>query len=225
MKKHNPMIDLWNQHYSSDQENLYKNIFVRKLFNLGHTYIASKGKHITGNILDVGSGMGYHIKFESLSPNRKYICLDKKITMLDRIHVPHVQKLVGTCGKIPLKKNSVDLIIASHILEHLQKLHSDLVELKRVLKKNGMLIVVLPCDPGFLWKLLTYITPSRWRVKKLGIDYDVVMRHEHVNTFTGCMSELENEFTISDTRYYPFGIHNYHLNILCCLTLLPKQQS
>lgn len=222
-KKHQEMISRWNTHYSGDQENLYKNVFIRKLFDLGHHYIAQQGKNIQGTVLDIGSGMGYHLQFEQISAKRKYICLDKDKTMLDRILQPNVKKIIGTCSDIPLKDHSVDEVIASHILEHLPKLDKDLQEIKRVLKKDGKLIVVLPCDPGFLWKTLTYITPSRWRLKKLGLDYDVVMRHEHVNTFEKCLSSLKKDFTITDETYYPFAFKNYNANIFCGLTLIPKE--
>src|SRR5206468_1175233 len=136
--------------------------------------------------------------------------LDNDKTMLDRIHAPYVQKIVGTCSKIPLKDKSVDLIIASHILEHLPKLESDLKELKRILKKNGTLIVVLPCDPGWLWRLLTFITPSRWRLKQIDIDYDIVMKHEHINTFETCIKKLKEVFDIEQEQYYPFFIKKYN---------------
>lgn len=222
--KHNrkSTIDLWKTNYSSDQENLYKNFLIRSLFNLGHKYIAKKDKNINGTILDVGSGMGYHLKFETLSEQRKYICLDNDGTMLDRIKIPGVKKITGDCSKIPLKKESLDVIIASHILEHLPDLAGDLQELSRVLKKSGKFIVVLPCDPGLLWRLSSYITPSRWRLKRIGIDYDEVMRHEHVNSFKKCKTELQRFFIFEDEMYYPFLIPSFHVNLLCCLTLRKK---
>lgn len=221
MKK-NKTIELWRKNYSNDQGNLYKNFFIRSLFDMGHRYIARKGKKINGEILDIGSGMGYHLKFEKLSKKRAYTCLDNDPAMLDKIHRLNVKKLVGSCSKILLKNDSVDLVIASHILEHLPNLKLDLNEIKRVMKKNGKLIVVLPCDPGKLWRMLTFITPSRWRLKKLGIDYDVVMKHEHVNSHEKCIRELKKNFTIDQQTYYPFFIKKYNLNILCCLTLSIK---
>lgn len=221
MKK-SEQIKLWKTHYSNDQENLYKNFFIRLLFDLGHKYIAERGKKINGNILDVGSGMGYHLKFEQTSAKRKYICLDNDPAMLKRIKGKYVTTLVGTCSLIPLPDKSIDVIIASHILEHLPKLSSDLKELKRVLKDDGTLIVVLPCDPGLLWKTLTYITPSRWRLKKLGIDYDVVMNHEHVNSFNKCTSAIKKEFSLSNEKYFPFFIRNFNLNVLYGSTYTKK---
>lgn len=212
------MIALWQKEYSTDQENLYKNFFIRTIFDIGHRYIARKGEDTNGIILDVGSGMGYHLKFEKINKNRRYICLDSDPQMLKKINKPFVKTIVGNCGAIPLKNNSVDVVIASHILEHLPNLKQDLGELKRVLKKNGKVIIVLPADPGFLWNMLTYFSPSRARLKKIGIDYDVVMRHEHVNTFDKCLRTIRKEFKIIDEKYYPFFIKNHHFNLFVCLT-------
>lgn len=213
------MIALWKKEYSNDQENLYKNFFIRTIFDIGHRYIARKGAKTKGIILDIGSGMGYHLKFENITKNRRYICLDSDPQMLKKISHPFVKTLVGTCGSIPLKDQSIDLVIASHILEHLPKLKKDLKEIKRVLKKNGKVIIVLPADPGFLWNLLTYFSPSRSRLKKIGIDYDVVMRHEHVNKFADCLKTIKEEFKIIDESYYPFFIKNHHFNLFVCLTV------
>lgn len=218
----NEQIRLWQEQYAQDQENLYKSIVIRTLFDLGHKYIASEGRDGKGTVLDLGSGMGYHLKFEEISSDRRYICLDNDPKMLSAINLPHVTKIVGSCSKIPLDDSSIDVVIASHILEHLPSLETDLNEIKRVLKKNGKLLVVLPCDPGLFWKMLTLFTPSRWRLKKIGIDYDVVMRHEHVNTFSSCIEMLAKQFTVTKQRFYPFLVPNYHLNLLNCLTLSPK---
>ncbi len=216
-------IKLWEEQYANDQEGLYTNPLIRFIFDIGHRYIARKGRFIVGNILDIGSGMGYHLKFEHLSAERRYVCMDRDSNMLAKIEHPFVQKILGTCGAIPLPDKSMNLIIASHILEHLPALTSDLNEVKRVLKTDGKMIVVLPCDPGFLWKALTYFSPSRWRLKRLGIDYDVVMRHEHVNSHQKCVESLQEKFLIEDESYFPFGLANYNLNLLHCLLVSPLQ--
>jgi SAM-dependent methyltransferase len=213
------MLAAWQQHYSGDQENLYGNFLVRAVFDPGHRYIAARTRRITGLILDVGSGMGYHLRFERFPETRRYICLDNSPAMLQRITVPTVCRAAGTCGQLPFMDNSIDAIIASHVLEHLPNLRRDLKELRRVLKPDGVLLVVLPCDPGWLWKLLTSISPSRRRLRKLGIDYDAVMRHEHVNSYQTCLDLLREEFAISDDLFYPALLRNHNLNILHCLTL------
>jgi len=53
--------------------------------------------------------------------------------------------------KLPFKDNSVSCVFASHIIEHFEK--SELIhvmnELKRVLKKGGMIILITPTDYSF----------------------------------------------------------------------------
>jgi predicted SAM-dependent methyltransferase len=63
-------------------------------------------------------------------------------------------KLVDIKKRLPLNDNSVDFIYCSHVLEHFEKWEAEkiLKECKRVLKKGGVLRIVLP-DLG---KLVRY---------------------------------------------------------------------
>ena len=56
---------------------------------------------------------------------------------------PDIQMWLGE-EPIPLEDNSVDSILASHILEHVPKLPELKMELARILKDNGNLIIVVP---------------------------------------------------------------------------------
>jgi len=62
-------------------------------------------------------------------------------------------KLVDIKKKLPLRDNSVDYIYCSHVLEHFEKWEAKkiLKECRRVLKKRGVLRIVLP-DLGKLVK-------------------------------------------------------------------------
>ena len=139
--------------------------------------------------------------------------------MLEQIKNPQVVKLYGKAEQIPLPDKSVDLIIASHILEHIPSLNLSLQEIQRVLKDDGSILVVVPCDPGLLWNTLTYFSPSRASLKKIGLDYNQVMQHEHVNTFQSCVRGLSKVFKITDMKYFPFAVTTHHLNIMCGITL------
>ncbi len=216
-QKKDDQIKVWNEHYSNDQEQLYKNSLVKMIFDKGHKFIA---KHSANKktVLDIGSGMGYHLNFEHLGSGRKYICLDSNEKMLEKITHP-VTKIVASCDEIPLENNSVDAVIASHILEHVHNLDKTLIEVKRVLTQDGKFLVVLPCDPGFLWKIAAYLSPSRKRLKKQGLDYKVVMAHEHVNTFKECKQKLTEHFVLVDEEFKPFWLKNYNFNLIYCAYL------
>lgn len=216
------MIEKWNKLYSDDQMGLYKNKVVQKIFDLGHLYITRMCKEKMGTILDIGCGIGYHIKFENLNERRKYIAMDSRPEMLEKIKDGSVKKLVGNCEKIPLGSSSVDVVIASHILEHIANLDACLNEIKRVMKSDGLFLAVIPCDPGFLWNLSTKFSPSRSRLKKKGIDYDVVMKYEHINEFLNCEKKLKSNFKVINQKYFPFFLKSHRSNLYCGLTLNRK---
>lgn len=88
-------------------------------------------------ILDVGSGRN---KIGSVSID------------IDKSHKPDfvvdVQK-----DKLPFKENEFDVIILSDVLEHLDYPEKALNECKRILKKNGKMIITIPNSNNILFKL------------------------------------------------------------------------
>lgn len=213
-------IKRYRRDYAQDQNDLYKNKIVKFIFDMGHKFISKNGESNKGVFLDIGSGIGYHLNFENTSKKKKYICLDIDPKTLKLIKDKRVTKIKASCESIPLESNSVDVVIASHVLEHVPDLDKCLIEVKRVLVKNGLFLVVLPCDPGFLWDFLTKFTPSRKRLEKAKLDYDLIMQSEHVNTFQKCLDKLPKHFSIKSKIYYPFFIPDYNLNLLCGLKLV-----
>jgi len=59
----------------------------------------------------------------------------------------------GNCEEgLPFKDHSVDFVLASHVLEHVHDLRALKKELHRVMKKGGVLVVVVPY----------YLSPDAW---------------------------------------------------------------
>ena len=222
--KNNGDIKKWKRLVPDDQEKLYQNPIVRFLFKLGHRYISKRSNQIEGRVLEIGSGIGYHIKFENLTDKRKYVALDKNKGMLDKIPYDNVQKVLGLAEKVPFPDKTFDCVIASHILEHVNDLTSSIKEIDRVLKDTGTAFVVSPCDPGFLWNTATLFTPSRRRLAKIGLNYNKIMRTEHVNTFSECVKKLGERFEIVNISYFPFILKNSNLNLIAGLTLKKRNK-
>src|SRR3546814_1644399 len=82
---------------------------------------------------------------------------------------------VQTCA-LPIY-GSVDRLIACHVLEHLHHPHDVLREWYRVLRKGGVLSILLPCDPGVLWRVGRMFGP-RANAERAGIEYDYWMARE-----------------------------------------------
>lgn len=215
-------IHEWNTVYADDQQNLYKNFFIKFIFDQGHRYIGTINK-TNKVVMDFGSGIGYHAKFEDLSVMKKYLFADQNQKMLEKLSKIYNRELVIKVDRaeIPVENKSVDIIISSHVFEHIPDIEKTIKEIKRILKTDGKIMVVLPCDPGFMWNSLTKISPSQIRLKMNGLNYREVMEYEHVNTFVDIKAVLEKHFTIEDERYGPFGIiknKNANLIYMCELS-------
>lgn len=210
-------IQLWNKIYADDHRNLYQNFFVKRVFDVGHRWLAIQNVDAR-NIIDFGAGFGYHIQFEKPDFKKTYYCIDKRQTMLDGIQgYPGIIKILSDGTRIDLPDSSIDSIVASHILEHVEHLDSVLEEFSRILKIDGQILVTLPCDPGAAWNFVTRFSPSRRRLKLLGLDYDVVMKNEHLNGFNNLVDILKKRFELKSERFIPFSLlKNYNANLIYC---------
>ncbi|MEM5797831.1 MAG: class I SAM-dependent methyltransferase [Candidatus Aenigmatarchaeota archaeon] len=91
-------------------------------------------------ILDVGCG------------NNKYIGgKEDKVIGIDKINLPSVD-VVHEIEKIPwpFKKNEFDMVICSHVLEHVENIIKVMKEIHRITKPGGIVIIKVPyfTSPG-----------------------------------------------------------------------------
>ena len=95
-----------------------------------------------GVFLDAGGGVG-NWAFHFLKDFKKIIVLDISNEALKRIPEKEIIKKQGTVTKIPLKANSVNCILLADVFEHVmpKDLNKMLGELRRVLKKDGRIII------------------------------------------------------------------------------------
>lgn len=93
--------------------------------------------YISGKVLDIGHSVG--TLHDSVSTKaQQTIGMDIAIRKAER----NVMK--GDAERMPVKTSSFDCIVAGELIEHLQKPPSFLEECKRVLKKDGTLIITTP---------------------------------------------------------------------------------
>lgn len=102
--------------------------------------------------------------------------------------------LIGDIHKLPLKNNSFDTVLFINALEHIKNPEALLAEAKRVMKKNGRLIITIPFlqryhkDPIDLWRY----TPESMKIllkdfkivyqKEVGRVYTVILDFLHQNS-------------------------------------------
>ena len=106
------------------------------LFN----HIKIYGKRLTGNILDIGCGT---------KPYKKYLKGNYKGLEIDNENKKNTDsEILFFDGKIfPLQNDSIDSVLCTQVLEHVEDSKLFLSEIKRILKKDGLILFTLP----FIW--------------------------------------------------------------------------
>jgi 2-polyprenyl-3-methyl-5-hydroxy-6-metoxy-1,4-benzoquinol methylase len=96
-------------------------------------------------LLDVGCGYEAHLSIDFISKVKRLILADVSINM-NLLTYPNVEFLKGDLSETlkDLKDESIDLVIASNVIEHLNDPSTILLELKRLLKPNGLLMIIVP---------------------------------------------------------------------------------
>lgn len=150
-------------------------------------------KDIAGNkILEVGAGQLEHLKsVKNLSFKEYYATdiryLDKQL--LQQLRHNSVLNKFKRAGNIIVEFQDAqslkypdeyfDLLIATCLLAHLQNPEAALVEWKRTIRRDGYLIIYVPCEPGYLLRLLRklFVEPKH---ELLGhFNYPLVCAREH----------------------------------------------
>ena len=103
-------------------------------------------KLISGTVLEIGSGEGYGIR-ELVDKCDKYIAIDKYATKINS-EIKNTKNITFIeCEVPPLKDiddNCIDFVVSFQVIEHIYDDKYFLSEIKRVLKKNGKLILTTP---------------------------------------------------------------------------------
>ena len=112
-------------------------------------------------ILDVGCASGWFLyQLKKRYPKAKCFGVDiyKEGVMYGRKKYPKLTLKVADAHALPFKAGMFDLVVCTEVLEHVEKPSKVLLEMQRVLKKNGLGVIEL--DSGsilfsvvwFLWK-------------------------------------------------------------------------
>jgi len=146
------------------QKGIRKNVFQRIWHNNKLKIVLRFIPGSPKTILDVGCASGWFISNISKKfPKSKCFGIDiydKGIKFANKIY-PKIEFKVADAHKIPYKKNTFDLVICTEVLEHLDSPKSAILEIKRVLKKDGLAIIEL--DSGnLLFSIVWYIWRKFW---------------------------------------------------------------
>lgn len=163
------------------------------------------------NVLEIGAGTGEHLKFVQhkfknyhvTDNNEEALKLAKR--KIDNKISRNVifEKQVG--NNLSYTDNTFDRLIAVHVLEHIYEPHLTIKEWMRVVKDGGIISILVPTDPGLLWRLGRCLGPRKNALRK-GIAYDYVMAREHVNSCHNLFAILNHTFGESRDKWWPLNV-------------------
>jgi SAM-dependent methyltransferase len=188
-----------------------------------HGYALDSGT-ARGRTLEIGAGLGEHLAFER-HQDEEYWAVELREEMAAAIKrkYPRVHTIVGDCQqRLPLEDSSFDRALAIHVLEHLPDLPSAVAELRRVLKGDGRLIAVIPCEGGLAYWLARRISAQRIFERRYKVSYDWFVKSEHINVPSEIIAELNEHFEIVERRYFPLRLPMTTANLVIGLTMRPR---
>lgn len=98
-------------------------------------------------VLDIASGEGYGSNILAQKA-LKVIGVDIDIDSVKDANEKYIKNnlkyIVGSADNIPIESNSIDVVVSFETIEHHDKHDEMLLEIKRVLKKDGLLIMSSP---------------------------------------------------------------------------------
>ena len=183
--------------------------------------------------LDIGCGTGANLRILGAT-GFNVIGLDRSIYALSltqkRINLPLIN---GDLNGLPVRSESVGLIIAMDILEHLENDINGIGEFYRVLKKGGNLILTVPTFKS-LWGIQDMVTGHKRRYSRQEILYKLkqggfeILRYSYFNFFLffpiligrrminllGLKIESENKINFPIINFFLKAIFSLELHIL-----------
>lgn len=174
---------------------------------------------VNGRVLEVGAGSGHHLPYMKEKFDQ-YVMTDSSDDMLKIASQKYTKHLLEKsliiekqdAASLSYPDYSFDRLIATHVLEHLPNPVGVLKEWNRVVRPNGVISIVLPCDPGLLWRLGRCLGPRR-NARKVGLAYDYLQAAEHVNSIFNLTVFIQHHFENLSELWYPARIPVADMNL------------
>jgi hypothetical protein len=137
------------------------------------------GKTIAPSTLEIGAGSLNHLKYEPLSDS--YYVVEALTELVGSS--PYRSRISGAYANLnEILDHQYERIISIAAFEHYCDLPDVVSHCRRLLAPGGQLRVAIPSEGTLLWTLGWKLTTGLEFRMKYGLDYGVLMQHEHVNT-------------------------------------------
>ncbi len=129
-------------------------------------------------VLEVGAGRGYLAG--RLSEQTEVTACDIVLSPLALKRYPQVTWVEGDVERLPFDDHSFDTVVCTHTLEHVQNLPQAVRELRRVARKQLIIVVPRQRPYKYHFDLHTHFFPYEWSLRgAFGYQPNVVIENLH----------------------------------------------
>jgi len=173
------------------------------------------------SVLEIGVNRGEHLSFVN-HPFNLYVASDVRATNLDLGKTDsRVSQTVCSAETLPFRCNSFGRVVATCVFHHLQNPLKSLSEIRRVTRPDGLITILLPCDPGLTYRFSWSMTSGR-RLRKMGIPNPHFLHSLEHHSHFGALHAYITETFKSDqlkTRWWPWRIPGWNLNVFTVISV------
>ena len=202
--------EFYDKYYRNDSES----IFVKLNHNYSHRKLENKVKGNYPTVLEVGAGSAEHFPFVA-HDFEKYILSDVRKIDMAYLTDQRQQIELSDIQKLPHREKSIDRVICTCVLHHVENVKNALQEIRRVTKSGGLVSINIATDPGWLYRKSWALTSGR-RMKNEGITFPRSVHYqEHISHFFAIKALMEEIFNEDEMTFklYPFRVPLPSLNI------------
>ena len=175
-------------------------------------------------ILDIGGGEGEHANYVK-HEHDNYLVLDKR-KIQDKADI-NIEFIIGDAEEIPIHDESVDRVVITCLLHHVEDPQKVLAEMWRSIKLGGIATILLPHDPGFLYRTLQTLTTFQSARRKGLLDTaKLVHALEHRNHYWSSEKQIgdflnkQNLGSNIIKRRYQFGKVFWQANLFTVIQVI-----
>ncbi len=173
----------------------------------------ARGSGARGPVLEIGAGTLNHLPFEPAAAREHYDIVEPMRYLVDSnpAALAQVRGRFESIADVPTPARggvAYARVVSIAVLEHMTDLPAEVARCVVSLREDGLFQAGIPSEGGLAWYLAwRCVTGTAYRLRT-GLDYRVVMRHEHVNTAADIKSVLGHFFERLTLRRFPLPMHH-----------------
>lgn len=194
------------------------------LFKINHFLMSMNIKNsYNAHIIEIGGGAKPHIEFmKDTKDINSYTLIDNKI-FKNQIKILKKKYPLIKFKFIDYRKKNLKnfykkftRLVSSHCFEHVTNFEDEFIKYLNLMKKDSLISIALPCDPGVIWRILQYISYFkqkkiyRWKNFK---EKDLDDARDHVTPVQNIIKVIKFYFKKINFIYFPFLLPVIWLNI------------